>query len=310
MSENDQQVYSPVNRQKPANRKKTVIAVAIIGGLFLGLFLIISIAVIFFMFGDPQMLPGDKVAVIDIAGAIYSSQQVAEQLHKYETDDSIKAIVLRVNSPGGAVAPVQEIYKELLRSRKKFVVSMGSTAASGAYYLACATDRIFANPGTLTGSIGVVMQFREYGNLMKKLGIDQEVVKSGKYKDAGSPFRELTSEERELFQETIDDVYGQFLDAIMEGRRDKGLTREQLEEVADGRIMSGRQALEKNLIDELGDLTDAVEYAGRLGGIQGKPRVIRARVKRPLLERLMRGALGGKLEQMISHQAILRYELL
>ena len=282
----------------------------IIGGILLGVLLVISIAVVFLMFGNPQMMPGAKVAVIDIAGPIYSSQQIVEQLRRYEADDSVKAIVLRLNSPGGAVAPVQEIYNELIRSQKKSVVSMGSTAASGAYYLACATDRIFANPGTLTGSIGVVMQFREYSDLMKKLGIDQEVVKSGKYKDSGSPFRELTSEERELFQETIDDVYDQFLDAIIEGRQDKGLTREQLEEVADGRVMSGRQALEMNLIDELGDLTDAVNYAGKLGGIVGRPSVIRIRVKRSLLERLMGGALGGELDQMIRPQAILRYELL
>ena len=290
--------------------RKKIIIIVIISGISLGLFLIISIVVAVLMFGDPEMLPGDKVAVIEIAGAIYSSESVIKQLHRYENNASVKAIVLRMNSPGGGVAAVQEIYREITRSKKKFVVSMGSTAASGAYYIACAADQVFANPGTLTGSIGVIMQFPKYGGLMKKLGIDREVIKSGEYKDAGSPYRELTPEERELFQETIDDVYQQFLDAIIEGRQDRGLTREQLEKVADGRIMSGRQALDKNLVDKLGDLNDAIEYAGQLGGIEGKPRVIRTKVKRPLLERLMRGTLGGELDQMIHHQAILRYELL
>ena len=291
-------------------KRKKIIILVIISGISLGLFLIISIGVALLMFGDPEMLPGDKVAVIEIAGAIYSSESVIKQLHRYENNASIKAIVLRLNSPGGGVAPVQEIYREINRSKKKFVVSMGSTAASGAYYIACATDQVFANPGTLTGSIGVIMQFPRYGGLMKKLGIDREVVKSGEFKDAGSPYRELTSEERELFQETIDDVYQQFLDAIIEGRQDRGLTREQLEEVADGRIMSGRQALDKNLIDKLGDLNDAIEYAGQLGGIEGKPRVIKTKVKKPLLDRFMGGTLGGELDQMIHHQAILRYELM
>lgn len=291
-------------------RRKIIITVAIIGGIFMGLILIIAIGAILLMFSDPQMLPGDKVAVVEITGPIYSSQGVIERLYKCRDNASIKAIVLRVSSPGGGVAPVQEIHKELTRSEKKIVVSMGSTAASGGYYIACAADHIFANPGTLTGSIGVIMQFRKIDGLMKKIGVEQEVVKSGKYKDAGSMYRELTPEEKELFQETIDDVYEQFLDAILEGRQHAELTREQLEAIADGRVMSGKQALEKKLVDELGDLSDAIEYAGKLGGIEGKPRVIKMRVRRPFLERLMRGILGSELDQVIHDQAVLRYELL
>jgi len=291
-------------------RKKTIIVIAIVGGIFLGLLLIILIAATFFMFGDPQMMPGDKVAVVEVAGAIYSSEGVLERLYKCRDNDSIKAIVLRISSPGGGVAPVQEIYRELTRSKKAIVVSMGSSAASGGYYIACAADRIFANPGTLTGSIGVIMQFRRVDGLMEKIGVQQEVVKSGSYKDAGSMYRGFTPEEKELFQETIDDVYEQFLDAIVEGRQHTGLTKEQLEKIADGRIMSGRQALEEKLVDELGDLSDAIDYAGKLGGIEGKPRVIKMTVKKPLLERLMRGALGNKLDQVIHEQSVLRYELL
>ncbi len=262
------------------------------------------------MLSDPQMMPGDKVAVVEVAGAIYSSEGVIERLYKCRDNDSIKAIVLRISSPGGGVAPVQEIYKELTRSEKAIVVSMGSSAASGGYYIACAADRIFANPGTLTGSIGVIMQFRRIDGLMEKIGVQQEVIKSGSYKDAGSMYRGLTSEEKELFQETIDDVYEQFLDAILEGRQHVELTREQLVEIADGRIMSGRQAQESKLIDELGDLNDAIEYAGKLVGIKGKPRTIKMEVKKPLLERFMRGSLGNKIDQVIPNQPVLRYELL
>jgi protease-4 len=289
-------------------RRKTIL-ILVSGGIFLGLFLIVLFAVTFLMFGDPQMLPGDKLALVEIAGPIYSSQRVVDQLHRYKDDGSIKAIVLRINSPGGVVAPVQEIHRELTKLQKKVVVSMGSTAASGAYYIACAADWIFANPGTVTGSIGVIMQFPKLGELMKKLGIEQEVIKSGRYKDAGSAYRKLTPEERELFQETIDDVYDQFLDAILEGRQHKELTRELIEEIADGRVLSGRQALEKELVDQLGDLTDAIEYASKLGGIEGKPRVIKVKTRKPLLERLLRGIFGSELDQIVRDRAVLRYEL-
>jgi protease-4 len=289
--------------------RRRIITIIVFGGIFLALFLIILFAVAFLMFGDPQMLPGDKVALVELSGPIYSSQRVVDQLHRYRDNDSVKAIVLRINSPGGVVAPVQEIHRELTKMKKKVVVSMGSTAASGGYYIACAADWIFANPGTVTGSIGVIMQFAKIGELMEKLGIKREVVKSGDYKDAGSMYRELTPEERELFQDTIDDVYDKFVDAILEGRRHKELTRERIEEIADGRILSGRQALEENLVDELGDLSDAIEYAGKLGGIEGKPRVIKMRTRKSLLERLIRDVFGSELDQIVHDQAVLRYEL-
>ena len=286
-------------------RKITIIA---FGGIFLVLFLIILFAVAFFMFGDPLMLPGDKVALVEISGPIYSSQRVIDQLHRYRNVSSVKAIVLRINSPGGGVAPVQEIHRELTKVQKTVIVSMGATATSGAYYIACAADWIFANPGTLTGSIGVIMQFPELGGLMKKLGIEREVIKSGEYKDSSSAYRKLTPEERELFQETVDDVHDQFLDVILKGRQHKELARQQIEEIADGRVFSGRQALERKLVDELGDLSDAIDYAGRLGGIEGKPRLIRTKVRKPLLERLIRGIFGGESDQILHDQAVLRYE--
>ena len=286
-----------------------VIAIVVSGGIALGLFLVMLFAIAFFLFGDPQMLPGDKVALIEITGAIFSSQRVLDELDKYSDDDSIKAIVLRIDSPGGVVAPVQEIHRGLTKIQKTIVVSMGATAASGGYYVACAADWIFANPGTLTGSIGVIMQFPKYGELMKKIGVEREVIKSGSYKDASSPYRKLTPEERELFQETIDDVYDEFVDMIVEGRKHRDLSREQVQEIADGRLMSGRQALEKKLVDQMGGLSDAIEYAGELGGIVGKPRVIRTKSRRSLLERLTRGIFGSELEHFIQDQPTLRYQL-
>jgi protease-4 len=290
--------------------RKKVVTIAVFSGIFLVVCLIVLVGVVVSIFGDPQMLPGDKIAVVEICGTIHNSQNIVDQLHGYRDNDSVKAIVLRIDSPGGVVAPVQEIHRELTKLQKKIVVSMGSTAASGGYYIACAADWIFANPGTLTGSIGVIMQFPKLGKLMKKLGVEQETIKSGEYKDAGSMYRNLTPEERELFQATIDDVSDQFLDAILEGRQHKELTRKQIEEIADGRLLSGRQALERKLVDELGDLTDAIEYAGKLGGIEGEPRVIKMKSRRSLLDRLTGGILGSDLDRIAHTHASLRYELI
>ena len=282
--------------------RRNITIVIVLGGIFFTLFLIIVCVAVLFV-------AGDGVALVEVNGPIYGSQSVIEQLHSHRDNPFVKAIVLRVNSPGGSVAPVQEIYRELTKMEKKVVVSMGATAASGAYYISCAGDWIFANPGTLTGSIGVIMQFHKWGELMKKLGVEREVIKSGDYKDAGSVYRKLTPDEKRLFQETIDDVYDQFLDAILEGRQDRELTREQIEEIADGRLLSGRQAFERNLVDQLGDLSDAIGYAGELVGIEGEPRVIKARIRSPFFERFTRRFLGNKLDQIMHDQSLIRYEL-
>lgn len=288
--------------------KRTVI---IILGIFFGLVLIIVyISVLSNLFGSKSGFSlGSKVALIEISGGIYGSEEIIDQIEKFKEDSSVKAIVLRIDSPGGVVAPVQEIYKELKRVDKKIVASMGAMAASGGYYISCGADYIFANPGTVTGSIGVIMRFPKLSGLMDKLGVNEAVVKSGKYKDASSLYRDFTLEEKVLFQEVVDDVHDQFLEAVIEGRKNKELTRAELESIADGRLFSGRQALERKLVDELGDLNDAVEYAGKLAGIEGKPRVIQFKPKRKLLERVLRGSLGGKLDRVINDQALLRYEV-
>ena len=249
------------------------------------------------------------MAVIDITGVISRTQTVIDQIHQYRDDQTVKAIVLRINSPGGSVAPVQEIYSELKKLEKPIVASMGSTAASGGYYIAAIADEILANPGTLTGSIGVIMQFTKLKGLYEKIGLEQQVVKSGKFKDTGSPLRDLTDEERELLQATLDDVHNQFIDAVFEGRQEH-LTREEIVALADGRIFSGQQALEHKLVDQLGNLPDAIDRAGELGGIEGKPKVIRTKRKTSMLERLLGSTGKENLDRLLDNAGVtFRYEL-
>jgi protease-4 len=227
------------------------------------------------------------VAIIEIKGVIAQSSDVIEELLQYREDDGVKAIVLRIDSPGGGVGPSQEIYEEILKVRKekKVVTSMGSVSASGGYYIACASDVIVANPGTITGSIGVLMQFSSFEELFKKIGIKGVTLKAGAYKDAGSPFREMTPEEKRLMQLVLDNVHNQFIQAVAKGRN---LDPAKVTEVADGRIFTGEQAKEYGLVDKMGNLQDAIEEAARLGNISGKPNIIYPRRKRSLLDLLLR----------------------
>ena len=191
----------------------------------------------------------------------------------YVKDSSIKAIVLRIDSPGGAVAPSQEIYEEVRKAiaKKKIVVSMGSVAASGGYYIASPATKIIANPGTLTGSIGVIMEIPNVEGLMNKIGVKTEVIKSGRHKDIASVFRGIKKEEREILQNVLDNVHEQFIVAVAEGRK---MLRDDVKRIADGRIFTGEQALKIGLIDELGNLEDAVKIAAKLSGIKGEPVVV------------------------------------
>ncbi len=220
-----------------------------------------------------SILRGERVAVLPISGLITESEQTIEQLKKFAKDDSVKAIVLRINTPGGGVGPAQEIHEEVRKAREKKVIvaSMGSLAASGGYYIACAAEKIFANPGTITGSIGVIMQFVNVKDLIEKIGVKGFVVKSGDFKDIGSPIREMNPEERKILQAVIDNVHSQFVNAVAEGR---GLDRKDVLAIADGRIFSGEQAKELGLVDMLGNQEDAVAEAGRMAKIEGEPRVV------------------------------------
>ena len=252
---------------------------------------------------------GAKVAVVDITGIISRSDDTIKLIHAYRDDPSIKAIVVRIDSPGGSVAPVQEIYSELTKIEKPIVASMGGSAASGGYYVACAADTIFANPGTLTGSIGVIMQFTQLKGLYEKVGLGHQVIKSGDFKDTGSPYREMTEQERTVLQSTVDDVYNQFVDTIFAARGDH-LTRDEIVELANGRIFSGKQALDSNLLDQLGNLPDAIKAAGALAGIEGKPKVVRKEKKTSLLEQLVGGKQIPPFNEMFSPPGVtFRYEM-
>src|SRR5512136_1369062 len=216
---------------------------------------------------------GDKIAIVEIQGIIAQSSGIIEEIHEHLEDDRVKAIVLRIDSPGGGVGPSQEIHREILRikSKKKVITSMGSVAASGGYYIACASDLIVANPGTITGSIGVLMEFTNIEELFKKIGIKGVVLKSGKHKDIGSPFREMTPEDKRIVQDVIDNVHQQFVLAVAEGRK---MDREKVMEVADGRILTGEQAKQIGLVDQIGNLQDAIDIVAKMVGIEGKPNVL------------------------------------
>jgi len=228
----------------------------------------------------------DRVAMVKIEGILLSSEHVVEELNDYADDSSVKAIVIRIDSPGGGVVASQEIYnavKNAKKEGKKIIVSMGSVAASGGYYVAAAADKIVANPGTLTGSIGVKMEFANVEKLLEKIGVKGMVVKAGEFKDIGSPYRDMTAQEKKLLQDVIDDVHNQFIKAVAEGRN---LPEADVRAIADGRIFTGQQALTLKLVDQLGDLGDSIRLAGSLAGIKGKPKVIEKRKKIPFLEYL------------------------
>jgi protease-4 len=213
------------------------------------------------------------VALLEVRGMIIDVQPVIEQLVKFTRDDSVKAVVFRIESPGGGVSPSQELYREIQRTaeKKPVVASMGSVAASGGYYIASGGRKIYANPGTITGSIGVIAQFTNLEELFKKIGFRMEVVKSGAYKDVGNPGRAMTPEEREYLQKLLDSVHQQFIRDVARGRR---MPEEKVREIADGRIFTGEQAKGLGLVDELGGLNDAINAAAKMAGITGEPKLV------------------------------------
>ena len=210
----------------------------------------------------------EKIGVVSITGTISSSKKISSELEKFAKDDGIRAIILRINSPGGGVGASQEIYREVqkITPQKPVVVSMGSVAASGGYYVAAPATKIVSNPGTITGSIGVFIQFVRLEELLDKIGVDLEIVKSGEFKDMGSPDRKLTQRDRDILDALIKDLQGQFVTAVASGRN---LSVEKVREIADGRIFSGARAKDLGLVDFMGNFQDAVEITKKLVGIQG-----------------------------------------
>ena len=238
------------------------------------------------MFSGDSFSTGDKVAVLRVHDVILDSQIYLESLDTISKDSGVKAIVVRIDSPGGAVGPSQEIYSELKELGKDMpvVASIGGVGASGGYYIACAAEKIYANPGAITGSIGVIAQFASYEKLLDWAKIDVEVIKSGKYKDVGSSFRQMTPADKEYIQKLIDNVYSQFKSAVASSR---DLDTKEIENVSDGKIYTGEQALNLKLIDELGTINDAIAMAGDLGGIDGEPSVENFPKKRSKLYELL-----------------------
>ena len=217
----------------------------------------------------------DRVQVVDLQGEIVDSREVIQQLKRYEDSNSVRAILLNIDSPGGGVAVSQELYAEIKRLREKkqktIVAYMSSTGASGAYYVACGANKIIANPGTVVGSIGVIAEWMNYGDLLEWAKLKDVVFKSGEFKDTGSASRPLTDREKAYFQSLIDDMYVQFVEAVASGRH---MEIQDVRAMADGRVFTGRDAKEKKLIDEIGNFQDAVDLTAKLAGISGKPHLI------------------------------------
>lgn len=279
------------------------------GLFFLAAFVCILVFGIYLLFklqvrSDYKVVSGTSpyaIGIINLTGTIHSSSNFISILNHYEHESYIKAVVIRVNSPGGEVAPSQAIYEEIMKFKKhkKVVVSMGSVAASGAYYISSAANEIVAEPGTLTGSIGVIMEMPNVHKLMKKVGISYNYIVSGPYKDIGTPFKKMSSEQRAKLQGVVMNVYEQFVDAVAKGRR---LKVKYVKRLANGMVYSGQQALAYHLIDKLGDFQDAVHEAKILSGIKGKPTFVYPATKRhdlfqSVIKRVIQsfvGYVGGK----------------
>ena len=274
-----------------AKKKHPIVTVVVILGV-VALFLATTMILVLKYAGPSAQLSfGEKIGVIPVEGTILNSRTVVGQLVKFKKDKGIKAIILRINTPGGGVGPSQEIYREVEKTaqEKKIVVSMGGVAASGGYYIAAAADRIVANPGTITGSIGVRMEFLRLDELMRKIGVNWQVFKSGEFKDIGSPHRAMTDREKELINGLIGDIRKQFVEAVAKGRN---LAIEKVDKIADGRILSGAQAKELGLVDLLGNFRDAVDLTKNLAGIEGEATLIYPKKGRmPFLDLLFDSAV-------------------
>jgi len=274
-------------------------------GIFLGLLFMgmLFVAISFLVFASALKRDGgeyvssgsgDKIAIVEINDVIVSSEKTVEQIKKFREDKSIKAIILRINTPGGGVAASQEIYEEVRRTRnsgKIVVVSMGSIAASGGYYIAVGSSLIVSNPGTLTGSIGVIAQFISIKDLAEKLGINQTTIKSGNLKDAGNPFRVMNDSDKAYFQDVVDNSFGQFLDVVAKERK---MDKETLLKYANGRVFTGLQAKEYGLVDSLGTFEDAIRITSKMAGIEGEPRIVREKKRFSFFEEM----LGSKIEDV------------
>jgi len=295
----------------PDGRSRTLLWVLIGGGAFF-LFVLAVFSIVYLTLhaggGETAGITsfGDRIGVVDLEGVILSPQPVVGQLKKFGDDSSIKAIILHVNSPGGGVAASEEIYREVKRIRsekkKKIVVSIESVGASGAYYVASASDKIYADQGSIVGSIGVIAQWVNYGDLLKWAKLKDVVIKTGEFKDTGNPARDLTPAEQAYMQSLIDSMFGQFIRAVADGR---GLKYEDVKSFANGKVWSGEQALSMKLIDSEGDFETAVAETAKSVGIKGEPTLVRPEKDRKTLLDLLLGDVSQYLpsrEKMLEQQ--------
>jgi len=274
-----------------------IVMTALLGGFIILLSLMVKVGG-----KSAQFSSGEKVGVVEITGVILESKDIIENIKMFREDKDIKAIVLRIESPGGGVGPAQEIFHEIQKTikKKKVVASMGAVAASGGYYIAAGTNGIVANPGTITGSIGVIMGYTNFQEVFRKIGLTPVVVKSGEFKDMGSPVREMTDQEKKILQDFVARIHRQFVQDASKGRKmDEG----KMAALADGRIFSGEEAKELGLIDRFGNLEDAVEWAGRLAGVKGKITTIYPEEKGfPMLKEVMDSSANYFFEKVFRSQ--------
>ncbi len=260
-------------RNRPV-RRRTILLAALAVYLGVAVLFVVALSAGLAPGGGGGAVFGARVAIVELEGTIVDVDDLLRELKSHRDNPQVKAVVLRINSPGGVVGPTQELHAAVMRLResgKPVVASLGAVAASGGYYVAVAADKIYANAGTLTGSIGVIFQLPNLDGLMKKVGVDYVVVKAGRYKDIGNIARPMTAEEQRLLQSLLDDVHAQFISAVATGRK---LDRAQVLSFADGRIVSGAQAKDLKMIDALGGLEDAIEGAAMLAGLPRPPKVI------------------------------------
>ena len=263
--------------------------------LFLALILLALVGISSITSEWVQQGTKNRIGIVDITGLITDSQYITNQVKKFRQDKRIRGIILRIDSPGGAVGPSQEIYDEVLKTResgKTIYASMGALAASGGYYIASAAEKIFANPGTLTGSIGVIMAFSNAKGLMEKIGLQPEIIKAGEYKDIGSPARAMTQKERNLLQSVVTDVHQQFIEAVASGR---DISVAEVTKIADGRILTGRQAYSLNLVDQIGGLQVSIDQLAHKVGIIGSPKIIKETPRVGFLDWVLKSTVNQSL---------------
>lgn len=311
----DQQPHPNPNAPRPTpasgsnSRRGVVTVVVIFGGLFLMLLLFSVVMISAFGGGDGFGSSADQIGVVEIKGEIADSKKTVQQLRTFARRDSIKGIVVRIDSPGGAVAPSQEMFQAVQRAGddKPLVVSMGSTAASGGYYISVGAKHIIANPGTVTGSIGVISQVFDVKGLLDDLDVKVNTIKTGKFKDTGSPFRDFNDDDRHYFDQLIADIYDQFVEDVAKAR---GLKVDKVRALADGRVYTGRQAKKLGLIDQLGTFEDAVDWVKDKAHITGEPTLVYPKQdKAGLLSSLIKGATQTAMRQVRSPSPLFEYRM-